>query len=224
VITLARFRVLEAELRFKGFRPQIDWSEQISPPSDAEEFAARVIYVICNSGMRVTVAAPIAERCLLALQEGRSVTETFGHPGKASAIDGIWQQREALFERYLSATVKLDFLGDLSWIGRVTKHHLAKNLGLDAAKPDVHLVRLANREGITPQRLCRRLARLSEYKITTVDTILWRACADGILNSRRYELEGWEAAFIPIDADQEQQQTELKNSAAANGSVLSQPD
>jgi hypothetical protein len=39
------------------------------------------------------------------------------------------------------------------------------------------------------------LARLTGYKISTVDSVLWRACADGILDSRKYMLEGWDAAF-----------------------------
>lgn len=190
MITAARFRELERALRARGYGPVIDWSERIEAPTDAEEFAARAIYVICNSGMRVTVAAPIADKCVAALQEGRSATKVFGHPGKATAIDAIWQQRDALFEQYRHATAKLDFLADLPWVGAVTKHHLAKNLGATAAKPDVHLVRLANREATTPARLCRRLARLTGYKIPTVDSILWRACADRILESRKYELAG----------------------------------
>lgn len=195
MITAARFRELERALRARGYGPMIAWAEHVEKPTNAEDFATRVIYVICNSGMRVTVAAPIAEKCALALTDGRSATEVFGHPGKAVAIDLIWRQRETLFQEYLSADAKLDYLATLPWIGKVTKHHLAKNLGASAAKPDVHLVRLANRESTTPSRLCRRLARLTGYKIPTIDSILWRACADGLLNSRRYELEGWEAAF-----------------------------
>lgn len=197
MITAARFGQLEQELRARGYGPMIEWSEKVEPATTAEEFAARAIYVICNSGMRVTIAAPIAEKCIVALQSGRSAKEVFGHPGKTGAIDTIWQQRRTLFEKYLGANAKLEFLEALPWIGKVTKHHLAKNLGASSAKPDVHLVRLANRETTTPARLCRRLARLTGHKIAAVDSILWRGCADGILNSRKYELEGWEAAFAP---------------------------
>ena len=172
----------------------IDWSDSIQPPHTAEQFAGEAIYVICNSGMKNTVAAPIAARCIAALQTGASATTVFGHPGKAAAIDTIWQQRQTLFERYRCKYGKLD-LSELPWIGPVTRHHLAKNLGADVAKPDVHLERLARRDGTTVSTLCRRLARESGYRVATVDSILWRACADGILDSRRYELEGWRAAF-----------------------------
>lgn len=194
-MTVAHFRILEAALRERGYGPTIDWFEAVEGPADADDFAAQAIYVICNSGLRVTVAAPIAEKCMIALREGRSAGDVFGHQRKVAAIDFIWRDRAALFDGYRRAIGKLDYLAALPWIGPVTKHHLAKNLGAIAAKPDVHLIRLANAEGTTPARLCRRLARLTGYKIPTIDSVLWRACADGLLNSRRYELEGWDAAL-----------------------------
>jgi hypothetical protein len=195
MITLKRFRKLEAALREAGYGLTIDWSENIQTVRTAEEFAGEAIYVICNSGMKNSVAAPIAVRCLAALAAGSSATTVFGHPGKAPAIDAIWQQRAMLFERFCRENDKVSVLGDLPWIGPVTKHHLAKNLGTDTAKPDVHLERLARRDKTPTQTLCRRLARQTGYRVATIDTILWRACADGLLHSRRYEADGWKAAF-----------------------------
>ena len=195
MITLKRFRKLEVALRLIGYGPMIEWSETIQPPKTAEQFAGEAIYVICNSGMKNSVAAPIAVRCLAALVAGVSATSVFGHPDKAAAIDAVWQQRAMLFERYCRENDKVHFLGGLPWIGPVTKHHLAKNLGVDTAKPDVHLERLARRDKTTTQTLCRRLARQTGYRVATIDTILWRACADGLLNSRIYEADGWKAAF-----------------------------
>lgn len=195
MITLKRFRKLEAALRAVGYGTMIEWSENIQPVSTAEEFAAEAIYVICNSGMKNSVAAPIAVRCLAALAVGASSTTVFGHPGKSAAIDTIWQQRATLFQRYCRENDKVAVLRELPWIGPVTCHHLAKNLGADTAKPDVHLERLARRDKTTTQTLCKRLARQTGYRVATIDSILWRACADGLLNSRRYEAEGWNAAF-----------------------------
>ena len=197
MITLRRFKMLEEELLQAGYAPTVEWSEHIMAPSDAEDFADRAIYVICNSGMRFSVARPIFERCMVALRQGHSASAAFQHPGKAPAIDSIWRRRGQYFDEYRCAIAKVDFLESLPWIGPVTKHHLAKNLGFDTAKPDVHLTRLARRDCTTVQSLCRRLARVTGYKVATVDSILWRACADGILNSKRYEHEGWKAAFVP---------------------------
>lgn len=173
----------------------IEWSESIEPPKCADEFAAAAIYVICNSGMKNSVAAPIAQRCIEALRQGRGAECVFGHARKAAAINSIWDSRNELFERYTRESAKLDVLRELPWIGPVTVHHLAKNLGVDTAKPDVHLERLARREGATALELCERLARETGYRVATIDSVLWRACADSILDSRKYEASGWDAAF-----------------------------
>jgi hypothetical protein len=197
VITLKRFRRIEALLRQVGYGPIIEWSENIPKPADAEAFAREATFVICNSGFRNSVAAPIVERCMVALREGRSAATEFGHEGKHRAIDAIWADREVLFAAYLDRGDKIDFLRQLPWIGPITCFHLEKNLGGDYAKPDVHMDRLARRETTTTDELCRRLARLTGYRIATIDTVLWRACADGLLDSARYEADGWKLAFRP---------------------------
>jgi hypothetical protein len=195
MITLKRFRRIEAALRVAGYGPVIEWSESIQPPADADAFTEQAIYVICNSGMRNTVAVPIFERCMHALRTGKSVKRAFGHPGKSAAIRWIWKRREALFEQYRTTDDVLEFLQELPWIGPVTSYHLAKNLGVDAAKPDVHLERLAAWEGTDTHRMCARLSRQSGYRIATVDSILWQACADGIIDSKAYRKEGWVAGW-----------------------------
>jgi len=93
-----------------------------------------------------------------------------------------------LLGRYLVAADKVEFCASLPWIGNITKYHLAKNFGADVAKPDVHLQRLADREGTTAQALCERLAKATGYRAATVDVLLWRACANGIINSRTGEI------------------------------------
>lgn len=162
----------------------LHWSEAIEPPSNAEDFVREVIFVICNSGMKNTVAAGIFLRCMAALQTGLDVRQVFRHPGKSAAIAKVWAERSALFDEYQQAPDSLAFMAALPWIGEITKYHLAKNFGLDVAKPDVHLQRLADRDGTTPHDLCARLAAETGLRVATVDTILWRACANGILDSR----------------------------------------
>lgn len=168
----------------------IEWAESILPPTDADVFAREAIFVICNSGMKNTVARQIFDRCMSAIQDGVSTRRGFNHPGKVIAIDTIWRDREELLAGYLAASDKLAFCQSLPWVGGITKYHLAKNLGADVAKPDVHLVRLADREGCTVQALCERLATETGYRVATVDTLLWRACADGFINSRTGEIRG----------------------------------
>lgn len=162
----------------------IAWAMGLKEPSDPDAFAREVIFVVCNSGMKNTVARGIFERCIAALAANQPVIEVFRHPGKAAAIQAIWRGRVDLLAGYLAATDKLAFAAALPWIGPITRYHVVKNFGADVAKPDVHLQRLADREGCAVQRLCERLADELQLSVSAVDTVLWRACANGILNSR----------------------------------------
>ncbi|GGD59262.1 hypothetical protein GRI62_00865 [Erythrobacter arachoides] len=183
-ISRRQFEKIDKAVRKAGYAAAIERSENILPPRNANAFAAEAIYVICNSGMSNIVAVPIFARCMVALQNGESVRTVFGHPGKAAAIDDIWRRRASLFRQLKKADNLIGFCATLPWTGNITKYHLAKNLGEDVAKPDVHLNRLANPEGVTAQEMCERLARETGYRVATVDLILWRACAEGIVHSR----------------------------------------
>jgi hypothetical protein len=175
----------------------VAWAEALMPPTDADEFALEVIFVICNSGMQNEIARKIFERVRALLQAGQSVKgNILGKSGKAAAIDRIWADRAAMLAGYLAAVDKLEFCRTLPWIGGITCYHVAKNFGADVAKPDVHLQRLADREGATVQALCERLAAETGYRVATVDTILWRACALGLINSRTGAIDwgkAWQA-------------------------------
>ena len=182
-LTADVFHFLVASLGSQGLE-DLEWSESIEPPVNAQDFAREVIFVICNSGMKNTVAAGIFAKCMTALDAGVDVRQVFRHPGKSAAIATVWAGRTELFSQFLEASDRLAFLASLPWIGEITKFHLAKNFGLDVAKPDVHLQRLADRDGTTPNALCARLAKATGLRVATVDTILWRACANGIVDSR----------------------------------------
>ena len=199
MITLERFKLLEAAIRARGYGPTIEWTETLTPPAGADEFAEQTIYVICNSGLANTVASVIYDRCMNVLRIGESVTNVFRHPGKSLAIDAIWRERERHYAEFMAADDKVSALRSLSWIGDVTALHLAKNLGANVAKPDVHMERLARAENTSTEELCTRLSAASGYRAATVDTILWRACALKVLNSAKYETAGWDAAYSPGD-------------------------
>lgn len=166
----------------------IAWAEGCCAPACAKTFALEAIFVICNSGMKNTVARRIYEKVVEALRTGRPVLDVFGHAGKVAAIEFIWRSRQELHAGYLAADDKLAYLEALPWIGGITKYHLAKNFGLPYAKPDIHLQRLADREGCTPQALCERLSAEVGLGVNAVDTVLWRACANGVINSRTGEI------------------------------------
>jgi hypothetical protein len=166
----------------------IAWAESLRPPPNASDFALEIIFVICNSGMRFTTARGIYEIVRASLLAGGSAANGFNHVGKAKAIDDIWTRRIELYTAYFAADDKLAFIESLPWIGGITKYHVAKNFGLPYAKPDVHLQRLADTFQTTPQQLCEDLAKTSGYKVSTVDTLLWRAAACGVLDTRSGKL------------------------------------
>ena len=66
-------------------------------------------------------------------------------------------------------------------IGSVTAWHLAKNLGLNVAKPDRHLSRLtAKLNFCCADHLCDALAREVGEPPKVIDLILWRYLADNV--------------------------------------------
>ncbi|BEP34318.1 hypothetical protein GmRootV59_12920 [Variovorax sp. V59] len=189
-ITAEQFRAVLVALGEQG-ADDVEWSESIAPPATADDFAQEAIFVICNSGMKNTVARMIFDRCIGALAAGTPVIDVFKHKGKVAAIEAIWADRAGLLSMYLLRKTdadRLEMLAALPWIGGITKYHLAKNFGANVAKPDVHLQRLADREGCTAQSLCERLAGEVGLRAATVDVVLWRACANGVINSRTGEI------------------------------------
>ncbi|MBN3729439.1 hypothetical protein [Burkholderia sp. Tr-20390] len=178
---LSEYLQLRAEITQRGYGDDIAWSESVGAPGSAELFAQEHAFVVCNSGMRAQIASTIYRKVMGALLDGQHPSTVFGHKGKSEAMWAVWQNRADWFSRYWAADDKVAFLGSLPWIGDITKWHLAKNFGVDAVKPDRHLVRVAARYETDPTTLCARLARASGDRIGTVDTVIWRACNLGII-------------------------------------------
>lgn len=182
-LTVETYREVRARLAGLGYARDWEWSQSLKPPETAEMLACEYTWVVINSGMKHTVARTIMDRVWPRLLEDLPVyPAAFRHRGKALAIGLMWDRRAAQLTalRCLDRDA-LEWCESLPWIGVVTKYHLAKNLGVDCAKPDRWLVRLAAVDGETVDGLCRRLAEASGDRIATVDVVLWRACAVGTL-------------------------------------------
>jgi hypothetical protein len=66
-------------------------------------------------------------------------------------------------------------LQELPYLGPATSLHLAKNLGLDVAKPDRHLVRMARALCcVNPETLCDRISAQIGDRVAVVDLVMWR--------------------------------------------------
>jgi hypothetical protein len=182
MITTERYYELHEAVIGYGFGHEIDWSETVPPVSDSFTFWAEYGWVVMNSGMKNQIARTIWEKVRPHVLAGGSAHDVFGHKGKAAAIDRVYAYREKLLQEYLQIpeSEKVSWLRTLPWIGEITCWHLAKNYGVDCAKPDRHLVRIAGAEGT--HEMCARLAQATGYRIATVDYVLWRAANLGIIN------------------------------------------
>jgi len=169
------YKAIRQKVSDAGFSDEIEWAQSIVAPETPEAFASEAIWVILNSGMAWRVARIIAERVWGAIREGRPISSAFGHKGKVSAIEYIWENRDILYQKFFAAEDVLEFCQSLPWIGPITKYHLAKNLGADVAKPDRHLVRIACKYNTDPHTLCATLSATTGDRIATVDLVLWRA-------------------------------------------------
>ena len=187
MISLADYCDVRDKVIKEGFIEDIHWSESLTAPDSAETLAREAIFVICNSGMKWEVARPIFERVMHSLEGFGVICEgVFGHKLKCKAISYIWKNRDRLFAEFVALgddEARLEWCDALPHIGRITKYHLAKNLGVNVAKPDRHLERLSLASGETVQGMCERLSREHGDRAATVDVVLWRACACGIIDS-----------------------------------------
>lgn len=184
-MTPERYQELRSEVISAGYGDEIKWAQTVKAPDNADDFAGEVIWVILCSGMKEQVARLIQERVWNAIRAGKTVKgNVLGKSGKADAIDRIWRDREKIFGTFKMANDKIGFCASLPWIGDITKYHLAKSLGVDCAKPDVHLERIAKFYKTTTAALCGGLAASTGDRIATVDLVIWRACNLGIIKSR----------------------------------------
>jgi hypothetical protein len=168
-----------------GYDHEYKWAENIQPPKDSTDFFMEYMWVVLNSGMKEQIARKIQEKILNAIIAGQKINDVFHHKGKAKAIQDMIDNKNKIFEQFLGCTSeedKLDFCRKLPWIGKITCYHLAKNVGVNIAKPDRWLERIAEKSGESVQGMCKRLSEESGDRITAVDTVIWRACNLGIIS------------------------------------------
>jgi hypothetical protein len=147
---------------------------------------------VLSAGMRESVVrqrfrmlsdAFLAWESALAISKARSTCRrralvAFNHQSKIRAIIEIAERvAYASFEwvRFRLADGGLEYLRTLPFMGPVTSLHLAKNIGLQVAKPDRHLSRIAKALGV--QSVATMCALISEFvtdPIPVVDVVLWR--------------------------------------------------
>lgn len=167
---------LKLDLISEGYGGELEWIENIQPCIDADDFAHEATWVILNSGMREQMARQIWNKIKNAWLSGKPTSSAFGHKGKVAAIDFIHKNRQDILNQYECSPEPLEFLESLPFIGKITKYHLAKNLGIDCVKPDRHLVRLAKEYNFDDCfKMCNKISLETGDKVSMVDMVLWRS-------------------------------------------------
>lgn len=176
-----------------GFGIEIDWQARIRYDDVAEShFLRELAWVILASGMKEKVIRqkfPAISEAFFSFASAKTIAENrdkciaaalraFGHKGKIPAIaDGAAKVNTEGFDhlkaRILTNPIKV--LQEFGFVGPITVYHLAKNLGLQVAKPDRHLVRIAAVCGYSDvQKFCQEVSKIGGDSVPVVDIILWR--------------------------------------------------
>ena len=141
-----------------------------------EQFFIEFAFVIFNTGMRNQIAQKMFEK----FRDAGNDPNTVNHPLKKAALIRGLNEHIIWFDelkRKKTDRDRIEYLVTLPFIGKITKYHLAKNIGIDCVKPDRHLVTLSKRfEFERPRMMCEYISKRSGDLLRVVDVILWRYC------------------------------------------------
>jgi len=176
-----------------GYTDEIDWQSSLEfRKLNETDFLRESAWVILNSGMRETVVRDRFIQISRAFMDWESseliidnlfeckasALEAFNNTQKINAIVAISSRLVLEGFNKIHSYINhygIDYLNTFDFIGPATKYHLAKNLGLNVAKPDRHLSRIATSLGFdTAQNLCEQISNLTGDSVPTIDLIIWR--------------------------------------------------
>jgi len=177
----------------EGFQDEIRWQSNLCFDNLNEtSFLREIAWVILTCGMKESIIRNRFEaisHCFFNWSSSQiimsnrekcesSTLKVFNNRQKVSAILNAAEHVEKIGFEILKKKIHSDPLNVLQmfdYIGPVTVYHLAKNIGLPVAKPDRHLVRIAQQENYQDvQSFCGEISRLSGDPVPVVDIIFWR--------------------------------------------------
>jgi len=145
-----------------------------------EDFFRQFIFVVLSAGMRNQAVESWFKRIW---NDGNvNPEEAKNHTLKYNAIVEGLNNHPKWFDNVKSLKTdreKIEYLGTLPFIGKITKYHLGRNIGIDCAKPDRWLVRIAVKFDFeTPRGMCEYISEELDLdlRLGVVDVVLWRYC------------------------------------------------
>ena len=176
-----------------GYSWEIDWQADRSFSSLTEcDFLKETAWVILSSGFKESIVRRIFPKISEAFLHWENANEInsllvdcrnnalkcFRNKRKIEAIchlitkvsnDGFTNIKRHIQNNGLKYIKKIPF------IGPVTGLHLLKNIGISIAKPDRHLVRIADTIGFgSVQDLCKTIGDMVGDDVAEIDIVLWR--------------------------------------------------
>jgi hypothetical protein len=177
----------------KGYGNEIDWQEGLIYETITEQkFLSEISWVILASGMNDKIIRKIFPKIKLVMLNFQSAElicnqrencydkalKIFNHKGKIEAILFAAEYLQKYSLAFIKAEILkkgISFIQTFPYLGKATSVHLAKNLGLNLAKPDRHLNRISSILGFsTPNDLCKEISDIIDEKISLIDLVLWR--------------------------------------------------
>jgi hypothetical protein len=190
---ISSYRFAKEVVMEKGYREEILWQERLDfEHLDETTFLREIAWVILSSGMREKVIRglfPAISDCFYNWESSRRIVRNqrtclrkalriFNNRAKISALVSAARMIDQSGFQEMKDNVSRDPSGTLTkfdFIGPVTFFHLAKNIGLQVAKPDRHLVRISRNGGYDDvQEFCRQISIATGDSIPVVDIVLWR--------------------------------------------------
>lgn len=187
---------------FDEIRDNLSHPKKLSP----DAFADACSYVILAGGFSQKTAKKIHSIICSALRDGadaESLFEIFHNKNKVNAITKIWQNRDVYCAEYYvqkNLDDKLKYLAALPHIGKITSHHLARNLGEDIVKYDIWIQRLGvlyagkqaffayiDNSKLNPEikKYCDAmfdcLVRETGLPRGYIDVVLWKSAQNGLI-------------------------------------------
>lgn len=177
----------------KGYSDEIDWQEEVSISNlTSQTFLEEYSWVVLASGLSDKVVSSVFPKIKTILRNWNDLEFI------AKNYDSLEEYLLIVFNNKLKIKAILDtslivysvgiekmknqiqkngliHLKSFKFIGDTTCYHLAKNIGLNFAKPDRHLLRISKIMGFeTPHALCKLISDYVSEKIQVVDLVLWR--------------------------------------------------
>lgn len=168
------YKFCKREVIRAGHQREVEFFDKIPPLDKMNKwyFFREYVWVVLNTGMKNQVAEKIFR---LFWNNGNFNFDEINHQYKKRDIEKVYLNLDNFFKNFQESENKLEFLESIPFIGKKTKFHLAKNLGLNYAKPDRHLERIAaffHYDSV--QDFCEVIAKASYDDIKVVDVVFWR--------------------------------------------------